>query len=94
MTTSTPSIDALHGRVIACASLVNSLVRVLPIEQLRELEQELTEDSEYGRGFLLTQPCSDRTIESYDAYAKGHLRVVRHAIQAQEDPPMSGDDPR
>ena len=92
MTTPTISIDALHGRVIACASLLNSLVRVLPIEQLRALEQELTDDSEYGRGFLLTQPCSDRTIDAYDSYAQAHLRVVHHAIQARQAPPTSGDD--
>jgi len=93
MTVPTISVEALHGRLIACASLVNSLVRVLPIEQLRELEQELTDDSEYGRGFLLTQPCPDRTIDAYDAYAQAHLRVVRHAIQARQEPPTPGDDP-
>lgn len=76
--------DRLHGMLIANASLLKSLVSVLPLEALQALLPELERDTEFACDYLLGGGTSDMAIETYEALAHKNLELVRDQLRQKE----------
>ena len=72
--------ERLHGMLIAHASLLKSLVAVLPKETLQVLLPELERNVEAGRVFLLNSHASEDTCDSFDVDVQQYLNFVRDLI--------------
>ena len=78
------SPERVHGLFIANASLLKSLISVLPLEALQALLPELERDTEFAKGFLLAQGLSDAAIEAHEIQADQNLKLVREQLHQKE----------
>lgn len=76
--------DRLHGMLIANASLLKSLVSVLPLEALQALLPELERDTEFACDYLLGGNVSDTAIATYEMLARQNLDFVRDQLRQKE----------
>jgi hypothetical protein len=78
------SPERLHGMVIANASLLRSLVAVLPLEALQALLPELERDTEAGRTFLVGSAAPDELLDAHDKEAQKNLDFVSDQLQQKQ----------
>lgn len=78
------SPERLHGMLIANASLLRSLVAVLPLEALQVLLPELERDTEAGRTFLVSSAAPDDLLDAHDKEAQQNLDFVRDQLQQKQ----------
>lgn len=78
------SPERLHGMIIANASLLKSLVAVLPLEALQALLPELERDTESGRVFFVNSTASEEILDGYEKTAQQNLDFVRDQLRQKE----------
>lgn len=78
------SPERLHGMIIANASLLRSLVAVLPLEALQALLPELERDAESGRVFFVNSDAPEALLDGYDTTAQQNLDFVRDQLRQKE----------